>query len=53
MKSQKINILNIIRGTTVDGPGFRTSIYFAGCSHECPGCHNPSSWDFSGGTPYS
>ncbi|MDE6536923.1 MAG: anaerobic ribonucleoside-triphosphate reductase activating protein [Muribaculaceae bacterium] len=53
MKSQKINILNIIRGTTVDGPGFRTSIYFAGCSHECPGCHNPASWDFSAGTPYS
>lgn len=37
----------------MDGPGFRTSIYFAGCSHECPGCHNPASWDFSAGTPYS
>lgn len=48
-----INILKIIRGTTVDGPGFRTSIYFAGCQHECPGCHNPSSWDFNAGSPYS
>lgn len=44
-----MRILDIIRGTTVDGPGFRTSIYFAGCRHACPGCHNPQSWDFGGG----
>lgn len=44
------NVLKIERGTTVDGPGFRTSIYLAGCRHKCPGCHNPQSWDFSAGT---
>lgn len=49
----KVNVIDIIRGTTVDGPGFRTSIYFAGCCHECDGCHNPQSWDFNAGNPMS
>ena len=44
-----IRVLSVLHDTTVDGPGFRTSIYCAGCGHHCPGCHNPQSWDFGGG----
>lgn len=44
-----MRIVRIVEGTSVDGPGLRTSIYFAGCSHRCPGCHNQQTWDFQGG----
>lgn len=44
-----MRVLDIIPGTSVDGPGLRTSIYFAGCEHHCPGCHNPQSWDPTAG----
>ncbi len=48
-----ISILSIVHDTMVDGPGFRTSIYCAGCPNHCPECHNPQSWDIKHGTPTS
>ena len=29
---------------SVDGPAI--SLWVCGCSHHCPGCHNPELWDF-------
>ena len=44
-----IRILDIKYGTSVDGIGLRTSLYCAGCENNCPGCHNPSSWNEDSG----
>ncbi|MBR7158052.1 MAG: anaerobic ribonucleoside-triphosphate reductase activating protein [Bacteroidales bacterium] len=49
MAGTKISIMDIIDGTVVDGPGFRLSIYCAGCRHHCRGCHNPQSWERENG----
>ncbi|MBP3641713.1 MAG: anaerobic ribonucleoside-triphosphate reductase activating protein [Parabacteroides sp.] len=48
-----LSIIDIIEDTTVDGPGFRTAIYAAGCPNACPGCHNPESWDINKGKQIS
>ena len=47
--SKPLRVVDIVDGTSVDGPGLRTSIYFAGCAHRCPGCHNPSTWPADAG----
>lgn len=49
MTQDTIQLMRIVVDTTVDGPGWRTSVYCAGCRHACPGCHNPETWSFTAG----
>ena len=45
-----LSISGIVEDSIVDGPGIRVTFFCQGCPHHCPGCHNPETWDFSGGT---
>ena len=39
----KATIFDIQRGSFVDGPGIRTTVFFKGCNLKCKWCHNPES----------
>lgn len=45
-----LRLAGIAGESIVDGPGIRFTIFVQGCPHHCPGCHNPQTHDFAGGT---
>jgi len=45
-----IRVAGLVNDSIVDGPGIRFTVFTQGCPHACPGCHNPQTHDFAGGT---
>ena len=45
---------NTIRQMDIaNGPGCRVSLFVQGCTFNCPGCFNPETKDFNGGTEFT
>lgn len=44
-----MNYHNITKDDMLNGDGLRTVLWVAGCSHHCPECQNPITWDANGG----
>lgn len=42
----------LLKNDLAAGPGICVTFFAQGCPHRCPGCHNPETWDFSGGQEF-
>ena len=45
----KLRLAGVIRESIVDGPGWRLVVFAQGCPHNCNGCQNPQTHNFSDG----
>ncbi len=45
-----MKIAGIIKNDVVNGYDVCVSVWVQGCPFRCSGCHNPSTWDYNGGT---
>lgn len=43
---------NITKADMLNGEGLRVVLWVSGCSHHCPGCQNPITWDANDGLEF-
>ena len=48
----KVRVFNILKITSVEGPGDRYCIWVQGCSRHCKSCQAPHTWPHNGGKLY-
>lgn len=48
-----MRIAGILPCSFVNGDGSRYVVFTQGCTHHCPGCQNPETWDFAAGVEMS
>lgn len=47
-----MNYLKIDHDDVCNGIGLRCTIWLSGCSHHCPSCQNPQTWNPDSGIPF-
>lgn len=50
MTEAQLRVGRVLHGTTAEGPGLRSAVWFQGCSIQCAGCINPHLFNARGGT---
>jgi anaerobic ribonucleoside-triphosphate reductase activating protein len=47
-----MNYHNITKEDMLNGDGLRVVLWVSGCTHQCPNCQNPITWDLAGGLEF-
>lgn len=47
-----MNYAELKKRDIANGSGVRVSLFVSGCTHHCPGCFNPETWDFEYGRKF-
>lgn len=47
-----MNYHNISKEDMLNGEGIRSVLWVSGCSHHCPGCQNPQTWNKKSGIEF-
>nr|DAT91119.1 MAG TPA: 4Fe-4S single cluster domain protein [Caudoviricetes sp.] len=48
-----MNYIKISKYDIANGTGIGVVLWVSGCNRHCHGCHNPQTWDFNAGQPFT